>query len=863
MKLTNFSSVVDTYKDNFRIRKKRFFDEKKQIREKKRKEREENIETVKAVEPLIKTSTGKRTKPNNFLDGVYKFLGFALAGLVLSNLDSIISIASGIYKKIKELKEGIDNFVTSIQDTVDSFYSGFESFKQDLNDLLSPIINADLSNIIPFQEELGKVLTATLNVVDKIFGESEESSTPPLGRNLNPPKRNRPGSGVKAPKPTSPKPKSTSPFKLEQGRKKLTRTKLYRGTGLGKFKAPNIPRAPGVKPPPLLSSVSTTPSSSAIKSGINVAQLLKNMRSGIVSPGNLRYLKNLGNGFIVGAILDAAAMSALNKGFELVGMDNNSIVQRQVKKYMEASDKDKKNLLKRLNNNLKKEIDYQKSSAFIVEKIIAMGGQVPSDKKIKILAGILTNIAAVSGEDVLSSNINVNDLPEALRTVYEQSSSRQPSSITSGGGSDFWTLAAVAAMEDSDGQARADVAQSIYNRKASGAYGSGTIRELILADGQYQPTWDYPRKNPKGDIANSEWYNIVDAETAAAATGRSVSFIQQAAADIQNKTYQKEARKFVGARTDFTNYSEKNRREEVVRTTNTPNNYFGFDWNYYGNKMGSIPNFTTTLTPTPTPLTSTLSPSSSLSTSTLTPQTKTYAILCYGTNDWDLPASKIAEKAAKMIRDLMNGGYKVVVVLPNKELYVNGKKRPSPWNGVAAAVLGFSDGEIMQEKGKYYKGILKDSSHLDLNEAKRIREKYKPAIYVGDSNAVRIAGKVGEAKAKIKGKTTTTAVEGYGGNKIQELIDNISTSPSKSLTISATPSKSPNILATGLTATLENMISQNSHNSNGKVTTLLDAENLVANNKVSSDGLNKPTRYNNGAYQTREIVNNIIIPITA
>ena len=62
----------------------------------------------------------------------------------------------------------------------------------------------------------------------------------------------------------------------------------------------------------------------------------------------------------------------------------------------------------------------------------------------------------------------------------------------SGGGSDFWTLAAVAAMEDSDGQARADVAQSIYNRKASGAYGSGTIRELIIADKQFQPTWDYP-----------------------------------------------------------------------------------------------------------------------------------------------------------------------------------------------------------------------------------------------------------------------------------------------------------------------------------------------------------------------------------
>jgi hypothetical protein len=848
MKLTNFSSVVDTYKDNFLIRKKRFFDEKEQIREKKRKEREENIETVKAVEPLIKTSTAKKTKPKNFLDGIYEFLGFALAGLVLSNLDSIISIASEIYEKIKELKEGIDNFVTSIQDTVDSFYSGFESFKQGSEDLLSPILNADLSNIIPFQNELEKVLTATLNVVDKIFGESEESSTPPLGRNLNPSKPNRPGSGVKPPKPTSPKPKSTSPFKLEQARKKTTTTKLYRGSNLGKFKAPHIPRSSAVKPPPLLSSVSTTPSSSAIKPGINSAQLIKNMRSGIVNPGNLKYLNNLGKGFIVGSVLDYAAMSALNKGYELVGMDNKSIVQRIVKRYMEMSDDDKKEYLRKINNGLKREIDYQKSPTFIVEKIIAMGGEVISDRKIKMMASILATIAALSGDSVLSSDINVNDLPEALRTVYEQSSSRQPSAITSGGGSDFWTLVAVAATEDNDGQARADVAQSIYNRKASGAYEGGTIRELILADGQYQPTWDYPRKNPKGDKANSEWYNIVDAETAAAATGKSVNFIQQAAADIQNTRYQKEAKKFVGARTDFTNYSKPNRREEVVRTTNTPNNYFGFDWNYRGNKMGSMPNFTTTLTPTLSP-SSSLPPSSSLSTSILTPQTKTYAILCYGTNDFSLSESQIKTNATGMIRELKSKGYNVVVVPPSSQLYISRTKQSykAPYRGVFSAA---SEEGVTIELGVYAPtDQLGKYVHLEPSNAKTIRNKYKPAIYVGDSNAVRIAGKHKEAKAKIKGKTTTTAVTGYGGNKIQELIDNISTSPSKS----------PNILATGLTATLENMISQNSHNSNGKVTTLLDAENLVA--KDSSKGLNQDTRYSMNGMPTREIVNNIFIPL--
>ena len=169
--------------------------------------------------------------------------------------------------------------------------------------------------------------------------------------------------------------------------------------------------------------------------------------------------------------------------------------------------------------------------------------------------------------------------------------------VTSGGGSDFWTLVAVAAMEDSDGQARADVAQSIYNRQASGKYGSGSIRELILQDGQYQPVYDFPTPNSAGNKTNSEWMNIVDAKTAAAATGRSEAFINQAAADIQNKQYQDEAKTFVQGRTDFTNYSKSTRKEEVVRSTNKPNNYFGYDWNYTGTTMGNIPNFNTTQQP--------------------------------------------------------------------------------------------------------------------------------------------------------------------------------------------------------------------------------------------------------------------------
>ena len=183
MKLTDFNAVVDTYKDNFLIRKKRFFNDKKQIENEKRKKREDNIEAVKAVEPLIKTSTGKSFKPKNFLGGIQRFLGFALAGLILSNLDSIISVAAKIFRKIKEIKEGIKNFVTNIQDTIKSFSDGFNSFKQKLDDLLSPITNADLSALEPFKNQLESVLIATLGVVDNRFKKTpDKSPDKPLGK---------------------------------------------------------------------------------------------------------------------------------------------------------------------------------------------------------------------------------------------------------------------------------------------------------------------------------------------------------------------------------------------------------------------------------------------------------------------------------------------------------------------------------------------------------------------------------------------------------------------------------------------------------------------------------------------------------
>ena len=182
-------------------------------------------------------------------------------------------------------------------------------------------------------------------------------------------------------------------------------------------------------------------------------------------------------------------------------------------------------------------------------------------------------------------------------TVPASSSGAGPTGTVTGGNADFWTLAAIASLEDSDAQGRADVAQSIYNRAASGAYSSTNIRELIIADGQYQPAYDYPRINPAGNKTNPEWLSIVDAQTAAAATGKSVAFVEQAARDIMNPTLQKNAKDFVGGRTDFTNYTKTNRRSEIYRSTGGKNNYFGWDWNYSGTVQGNVPDFGATQSP--------------------------------------------------------------------------------------------------------------------------------------------------------------------------------------------------------------------------------------------------------------------------
>lgn len=160
-----------------------------------------------------------------------------------------------------------------------------------------------------------------------------------------------------------------------------------------------------------------------------------------------------------------------------------------------------------------------------------------------------------------------------------------PGGVTvSGGNEDFWTLVAIASREDSDPQAWADIAQSIYNRAATGMYGGGkNIKAIINSPGQYEPTFS----NPK------DWKAIADIATASKASGKSQAYLQKVAAAILDPKLQKNAADFVGGRSDFMGESQKGsmRADKGDVTRGRGDNYFGWFYNAKLKEAAKPPSF--------------------------------------------------------------------------------------------------------------------------------------------------------------------------------------------------------------------------------------------------------------------------------
>lgn len=232
----------------------------------------------------------------------------------------------------------------------------------------------------------------------------------------------------------------------------------------------------------------------------------------------------------------------------------------------------------------------------------ALGTFIPIPFAGTILGGILGDIVGGALYDTISGMFKksrtqrtvsgsarggVTSTPQATSSGTPPTAERQQPAqgqtvSVSGTDADFWTLVAIASREDGDPQGWADVAQSIYNRAASGRYGSKNIRELILSRSQYAPTWEYPYIGTHGE-PNVEWKAINTIQAAAAATRLPISKMREVAEALVNSTYQEEARRFIGGRTDF---KAADIRFPGSIQRKAGDNNFGWQWNYRGNIIG-------------------------------------------------------------------------------------------------------------------------------------------------------------------------------------------------------------------------------------------------------------------------------------
>jgi len=194
------------------------------------------------------------------------------------------------------------------------------------------------------------------------------------------------------------------------------------------------------------------------------------------------------------------------------------------------------------------------------------------------------------------------EIPEVGTKQTDEGAYAEPppySGSTVGTSPDFWTLAAVSALEDGDAQGRADVAQSIYNRASSGVFGSSSLKSIIISGNgqQYEPV----------GRAVKEFKLIQDRESAIKAImvanklsrRQAERMIDETVSAITNPSLQKKAAEFVENRTDFLGAGltpDRKSSTELRRRTPSDNifgNYVGpgsYDYGLRSRGRASAPN---------------------------------------------------------------------------------------------------------------------------------------------------------------------------------------------------------------------------------------------------------------------------------
>jgi hypothetical protein len=194
IKLTEFTSVVDTYKKNFDIRSKRFSDKKKKDTVEKIDKRENRIETKKFLGGLkgAAGSLANKMKPGgDILDTVIRFGAFTLLGLIVKNIDKIAIAVKTIIEKLKEFAVNAKKF---FEEKVVPFLKDVYNLGKDIFNIFVGIGDFVIG-MNPFKEfdsEFNIIIRGILGLASKLGqlnapkGEIP-GSTSPVGSNVKKP----------------------------------------------------------------------------------------------------------------------------------------------------------------------------------------------------------------------------------------------------------------------------------------------------------------------------------------------------------------------------------------------------------------------------------------------------------------------------------------------------------------------------------------------------------------------------------------------------------------------------------------------------------------------------------------------------
>lgn len=248
IKLTEFTSVVDTYKKNFDIRKKRFSLAKRGDLRERREKREKRIETSK----LFDTKTlkdGVKKQSGDILDTLLRFGLFTLLGFLLKNIDKVVLTIKNIVDKVKEFAENLKTFY---EDTLKPLFESLSGLAPIVGGVFGFIGNfiMEMNPFNSFGDLLDTVIYGILGMASKLGMLNKAQVKPPSGTALRK-QPTLPKAKVPARVKTAARLRST--FAARQSKIAAQRSFLRRSTPQGVSRtaaAAGLGRTPGANIPP-------------------------------------------------------------------------------------------------------------------------------------------------------------------------------------------------------------------------------------------------------------------------------------------------------------------------------------------------------------------------------------------------------------------------------------------------------------------------------------------------------------------------------------------------------------------------------------------------------------------------------------